>query len=284
VSARRLYRLTLFLLTLIPASALASDFHSPRTMSLGGAGHAAPLLNDAIYLNPSFTSLVQSYGIASSYLKFKGDQDSYGRLYNVSIQDGRTELFQAGVGYTWREDGALVHVGAAKSFIQRVGVGIGTKFFLSRGSLPMAREANISATGVVTEWLQFALVIDNLMQSEESRARDLYREITIGSKVTIMHIAMVYFDPHLVPSMPGGEKLGLETGLEFTIFKDLFARAGFFKNSTVPFQAHRGMGFGLGAGWVGPRISLDYGFQKVMSSLRDLPAATAHSLGVTVFF
>ena len=36
----------------------ASDYQSPRTAALGGAGHASPLLNDAIYLNPSFSSFM----------------------------------------------------------------------------------------------------------------------------------------------------------------------------------------------------------------------------------
>ena len=30
-------------------SALATDYHSPRTAALGGAGRAGPLLNDSIY-------------------------------------------------------------------------------------------------------------------------------------------------------------------------------------------------------------------------------------------
>ena len=50
-----------FTLLLGSAPGWAADFQSPRTAALGGAGHAAPMLNDAIYLNPSFVSFMPSY-------------------------------------------------------------------------------------------------------------------------------------------------------------------------------------------------------------------------------
>src|SRR4051812_23643954 len=68
----------------------ASDFHSPRTAALGGAGHAGPLLNDGVYLNPSFASFLPSYSVSGNLLLFhgpdgpNGDPSYHGRNYNVS--------------------------------------------------------------------------------------------------------------------------------------------------------------------------------------------------------
>src|SRR4051812_25896306 len=72
------------------ASALASDFHSARTAALGGAGRAGPLLNDGIYLNPSFLAFLQSYTFAGQYEWNKGD--AHGRILQASIQDGSSQL------------------------------------------------------------------------------------------------------------------------------------------------------------------------------------------------
>ncbi|MBI4925638.1 MAG: hypothetical protein HY843_06910, partial [Bdellovibrio sp.] len=114
-------------------AAIASDFHSPRTIALGGAGHAGPLLNDAIFLNPSFASFLPTYSFGFNYLSFANQNDigDKGRILNVSIQDGRSEVFQAGAAYTQKSDGSYLHVGASKNFVNRFGFGIGGKFFFN---------------------------------------------------------------------------------------------------------------------------------------------------------
>src|SRR5689334_537537 len=103
-------KLSVVLLLGLCVSANASDFHSPRTAALGGAGHAGPLLNDAIYLNPSYASLLPAYSISANYVAFRGTEtlpdDSHpysGNNFNLSVQDGHTEAFQAGLGYTRRD-------------------------------------------------------------------------------------------------------------------------------------------------------------------------------------
>src|SRR5690606_36618254 len=85
-----------------------SDFHSPRSSALGGSGRAGPLLNDAITLNPSFCSFLPAYSFSANYSFYEGPgyqtpagpNSHSGHVYNLSIQDGRTELLQAGVSLT----------------------------------------------------------------------------------------------------------------------------------------------------------------------------------------
>lgn len=258
----------------------ASDYHSPRTTALGGAGHAGPLLNDAIYLNPSYTSFLPTYGISANYLHFTGPEDLHGHAVNASIQDGRSEMFQAGVGLTLSDDSRSIHVGASRAFVRRVGVGIGGKFIFPRDpSMPSLHDSTLSMTGIVTPWLQTVLVIDNVIESPDERALQMYRETIVATKINVMEIAMLYIDPHFTPHLPGDTQWGYEVGLELSSFRDLYIRFGKFKNAYVPNERRYADGFGLGIGWIGPRLSFDYGYGRVTQTQSSL-----HNIGVTLFF
>jgi hypothetical protein len=262
----------------------SSDFQSPRTLSLGGSGHAGPLLNDAIYLNPSFISFNQTYGLGFSYLKYS-DSNTHGRNLNFSLQDGRTELFQAGVGYTIREEASLINLGISKAVLpNQLAVGVGAKFLFNR-SHESSRDFMVAAAAPVQDWLQLGFSIDNVMESSKGKRQGLYRESIAGSKFNIMNIVLVYFDPHVTPSSELATKWGHETGFEFTVMRDLFLRTGIFQNASQPHQGgYHGSGFSLGGGWVAPRVSIDYGFSKITSSPSLKQRVATHQIGFTAFF
>jgi hypothetical protein len=275
--------------TLLGSISSASDFQSPRTAALGGAGHAGPLLNDAIYLNPSYTSFIRTHGLSYNFLTYRGEtvetpdglSDYYCRNWNVSVLDGSPgSLFQAGVGFTRRNDASLLHIGASKNILERYGIGVGGKFIFPQvGNRERVGETNFSTTALISNWLQTAFIVDNILESAKDRG--YYREYTLGTKINIMSIVLLYIDPHWVPTLPGGQDpWGYEAGIEFPFTIDLFLRAGMYKNSMIPFEALRGNGFGFGAGWLGPRLSLDYSFSRVTSPI----PASAHQFGATLFF
>ncbi len=268
--------------------ALASDFRSPRTDALGGAGHAAPILNDAIYLNPSFASFNTSRSLSLSYLSFGGGvvdtpggiSNFYGNNLNFSVMDGTADsLFQAGVGYTRRHDSSFLHIVASKSFFQRLGVGFGTKFMFPNGTGERITDATASLSGILTNWLQVALIFDNVFQPAPEKG--LYREYILGTKLNVMSILFLYLDPHWVPALASsGDAFGYEAGAEFPFFKEIFLRLGAFRSSTVPYQGQRGNGYSAGVGWLAPRISLDYSYSRVLDPLTSF----SHNFGFTVFF
>lgn len=271
------------------SSAWGSDFHSPRSAALGGSGRAGPLLNDAITLNPSFCSFLPAYSFSANYSFYEGPNYQTptgptvhgGHVYNLSIQDGRTELFQAGVSFTQRRDAAFIHLGLSKAFLKRYSAGLSGKLIRGNVSEQLSPEMVFSASAVFTDWLQIALVGDNLLEQPETAEFGIYREFVLGTKINVMGIVLGYFDPFWAPSLPlesGG--LGFSAGLEFVIFKDFFLRAGNFYNAYVPFQGVRGKGVGLGLGWIGPRISFDYGFQRVFEGRQ----AYSHTFGTTIYF
>lgn len=266
--------------------ALCADYHSPRAIALGGAGHAGPLLNDAVFLNQSFSSFLPTYSIGMNYLAFSGppsagDPAMRGRNYSLSIQDGRTEMFQAGAAYSLRTDGALIHVGISKTIFKYLGVGVGGKFFYNDPSNTGGRDAVFSMTGVVSSWLQAALIVDNLIQSEEGKNHGFYREAVLGLKFNVDGIVLVYVDPHYVADLPEDQRFGQEAGVEFVVMNDFFLRVGQFKNSAIPAQSGaRGRGWGAGFGWIAPRLSLDYGLSRVL----EPRPSTSHTFGATMYF
>lgn len=238
------------------------------------------MLNDSILLNPSYASFLPSYSLGFNYLTHKNDT-SKGKNFSASIQDGRTELFQAGVTYTKLDQDKFIHVGASKTVIQRLGFSLGGKFYFDNPTAKSGKDMVFSMTGIVSESLQAAFIVDNLLETDAGLARNLYREFILGTKINVMGIVLLYFDPHYVPTYPTrGERWGYEAGIEFPLMSDLYLRGGLFKASRIPFQGVRGRGYGLGLGWLAPRISLDYGLQRVIEPV----AATAHVFGATIFF
>jgi hypothetical protein len=277
----------LSLLFFLSIPALASDFQSPRTAALGGAGHAAPMLTDSIYLNPSFTSLLHAQVGSFNYGFYKGgdtlpdgSRAIHGHLMNAAVLDGRNELFEAGVGYTRREDSKYVNVGAAKAVLANLGFGIGGKFIIpNSGNGSTTQDFNASGTLVATQWMVVSFLADNLVDSQGVKNQNLYREFTLGTKFNIQNLMLIYLDPHYAPNVPGSD-FGYENGIELTPFTDLFIRFGMFRSSNIPeLQNARGRGYGFGIGWVGPKISLDYGLKRTLDPVQN----NTHNVGVTIF-
>ncbi|MGK5089934.1 hypothetical protein WDW86_20475 [Bdellovibrionota bacterium FG-2] len=290
----RITSLLVILLSLTPGLGpklgLASDYHSPRTAAIGGAGHAGPLLNDAIYLNPSFGSFMPAYSLSANYLFFKSPRPSgqdfdahHGHTANVSVQDGRSELFQAGVGFTQTDASRIVNIGASKAFLQRYGVGIGAKLLLPfQENRTMIQDGLASVSLIASDWCQVVGVVDNVLETSDGKARGLYREYIAGTKLNIQSMILLYFDPHLAPSVSqlGQPSFGFESGIEFTAMSDLLLRGGIFRDAHVPFVNTRGSGYGLGFGWLAPRVSFDFAMSRISVPF----IATAYTAGMTVYF
>jgi hypothetical protein len=277
------------LLSLCGSAARSSDFQSPRTSALGGAGHANPMLNDAIYLNPSFTSFLPSYSMSGNYAFYGGPSncdgcgpsDPHGHVLNASIQDGRSELFQAGVGVTLLNDRKILDVGASRAVVSKLGVGIGGKWVLPAvDSPPLLWDSMASVTYLPFGWLQLAGIVDNIFDPQSNQAYGMYREFILGTKVNVMSIVLLYFDPHLAPNVPDGNSFGHELGVEFPFMGNLFFRLGNFRYSNVAAISMRASGYSTGLGWVAPSSSFDFSLQRVL----DPVLCNVYSFAMTVFF
>lgn len=254
-------------------TAHAVEFHSPRTLGLGGAGRATPLLNDAIYLNPSYASFAPVYSLSGAYEPFNPG----GRNYNISVQDSRTELFQAGLGFTKREGNSSINVGASKLAVDRLGIGIGSKFIINDETKKMTTDLIFSTSYIGLQWMYSTLVIDNLLGNFD---RTLY----FGFKFIPTQNVNIYLDPFYSPKYAGGNKAGYHFGLEFGLLADFFFRVGKYQDAEVPYLNTRGNGFGLSAGWIGPKINLDYALSRAIQTHRGDALTTVNSFATTIFF
>jgi hypothetical protein len=271
--------LVIFLGIGLSTAAFAVEYQSPRTLALGGAGRGAPLLTDAIYLNPSYSSFVTSYSLAGSYLWF--DQ---GRNYNLSVQDSRTELFQAGMGYTKREGSRAINIGASKNVVNRLGVGIGTKFVLDDVTNDTSSSMSISTSFIATEWMYASLIIDNLFESDSGKAKGLYRDFYLGFKFIPTREVQVYLDPVYSPSYPYGNKAGFSAGIELALMSDFYLRTGKFVDAEVAYLNTRGDGWGVGLGWLGPKVDFEFALHRVTSNHLGTGYHCAHTASMTIFF
>ena len=273
----------LFVSTLfVAARCSAEDFRSPRSQALGGAGHAAPMMNDSIYMNPSFASFLPTYSLSGNWDWYNyGDGNLNGRLWNASLQDGRSELFQAGLAFTRFENGSLVNIGAGKTASKKLGFGLGAKMFwpIADPNGNHVTDMIFSTQFVATTSFQVSFTADNLVQNSVAEQYNFYREFTIGTKYNALGIVSLYYDPHYAPSV-GGTRFGWEGGIEFPLFEDFSLRGGLYKNSKVPSLNNRGDGWGTGLGWMAPRISFDYAFSRETEPLED----SEHTIGTTIYF
>ncbi len=261
---------------LLAFPALAADFHPARTAGLGGAGRAGPLMNDGVYLNPSFLAFLKSYTLGGQYAAYKGDTN--GRILHASLQDGSSDLFAAAFGYTVRQDAKFFHVGVGKAIAPLLSVGLGGKVLIRPNGQKWLMDANFGATYIVSPVLQLAFTVDNILETETKANEGLLREFAIGSRVNIDNIWIIYFDPHLATTAE--DPFGVEIGMEFKMFTDLTLKLGHFRASQIPYLNERGKGYSIGAGWVGPRLSLDAALTRTIEPV----GTSAATLGFTVFF
>lgn len=267
------------LVFLMNSTALSVEFQSPRTQALGGAGRAGPWLTDSIYLNPSFGSYVPIYALTGAYTSYDG-----GRSYNVSVQDSRAEFLQAGAGYTKREQNSVVSLGASHTFAKTLGLGLGSKILIDQPGDKMTSDFILSTSYIALPWAYASVVIDNLMQGQEQKARNLYRTAYLGLKLIPTKKVEFFVDPFVSPDYAGGKKAGYNAGVELGVMNDFFLRLGKYQDAEVPHLNQRGSGFSYGFGWFGPKLSLDYAVQRTLTTHSGGGMNTAHSGSASIFF
>ncbi|MEN9724436.1 MAG: hypothetical protein RJB38_2422 [Pseudomonadota bacterium] len=276
-------KLLIFLLFTWSLLAHSNEFRSPRSASLGGAGHANPLLNEAAYQNPSFASMLPVYSWSAN---FKALAENRGRAYNLSVLDGRSDLFQAVAAYTVRDEYSSLHLGVSKKLAPTLSVGVGGKFFFTKNSSAVQnfRTINASATMQIFDRLQAALILDNLATSSPAVDLALERQAILGTKIRASEHLVFYFDPRasLTKDLNISESpnWGYETGAEISVFKDFYFRLGKFRNISHPDVRKKSDGFGYGIGWVAPRISLDFAVERIQMPLDRL----TYNWGFTLYF
>jgi hypothetical protein len=265
------------------AHAWGPDFQSARTLSLSQGGRAGALMTDTIVMNPSMLGFQPL--VAFSGTGFWQREESSNRGFNLGVVDGKNELFTAGLSFTRARQFNIFHLSAAKKVFQWLSLGAHGKRYSSRSTtpLPAARgitgyDGGLSATvslpkGALPLPLNIALTSDNLLSKSGHEESIGPRQVAVGAKTSVVDVLIFYLDyvQYLPENFPSYGKPSL--GGELSITPELFARVSAF--------GFRERGWGLGAGWLGPRVALNYGYQRQ----NQLPAnrGFTHAISLDVF-
>lgn len=252
---------SLLLTLLIGNNSFALDFVTARTASLGETGRGSALTNDTILLNPSLIGFQPAQAVAGSY-QWKKDKNFY-----LSAVDGKNQWFQAGLSFTRRSDMDFIHLGLAKRITNWMSVGTLVKRYATRSN-SLAKDGRaisgfdggpsfsfILPKSALPVQTQLGLAVDGFMHSKSDEPNVEPRNIGLGAKVNLSEILLIYADyVQYLPQISGAYNsyhAGLELALAGT---ELFGRGGL--------MGFRDTGWTVGAGWVGPRIALNYAYQN----------------------
>jgi len=250
--------------------AFSLDYKSPRTLSLAGSGRAGALLTDTITLNPSLLGFYQIAAVTGAYY-WQNPKQSAAPLFHLSAIDGANPLFGAGFAYTRTSYLDFFHLSAAKKIFETFSVGLHGKRFATRsnsmaaqGSSVVGYDAGVSASYFSKDILpfpfMFSLTSDNLISNSQNQALIGGRQIALGIKFNVYDILVFYGDE--VFEKKFSQKLSTTAGaLELSLGGGFFIRSGISGGNEKS--------WGLGGGWVGPRIAINYGFQKSKSPIDE---------------
>ena len=257
----------------------ALDFQSARTLGMAQSGRAAPLLADVITLNPSTLGFYPISGISGTY----GWQHPSNDLnpFNVGIIDGNNDLFSAGASFTRATSFDFIHLAMAKKVTDIFSLGAHAKRFNNRTTGPGSRadryvgyDFGLSSTIVLSQNqlpipLYIGITSDNLSNAHEGVFGA--RQFGVGLKTNITNIILPYLDYIYYQSKGPIDSQQLNLAAEIAAGADFFLRGGLM---TLDVK-----GWGAGGGWIGPKVGIHYGYQKITS----LDAHFEHSITLDIF-
>ncbi len=247
------------------------DFQSARTLGMSKGGRAGALLSDTVILNPSLLGFYNLAAVSGTYY-WKNPKADRG-IFNVSAIDGTNEYVSAGLAYTNIEKGKLIHLALAKKALPILSFGTHFKRIDDRKE-NIEYDGGLSASfglakDTVSVPFQLSLVADNIRQKFTSITGP--REISISGKANVNDIMLLYLDD-AVRFYKNGDRTSLYSiATEINLGNELYARLGVFRGAEK--------GWSIGGGWVGPKIGLNYGYQKESSTTQE----TRHAATMEIY-
>ena len=261
------------------------DFQSARSLSLAGGGRGGPLLTDTIQQNAAFMGFQQVQSVQGTYnwLNLTPTVPSVTqRVLNFSVMDGKNPYAQGGIALTRRPDFDIIHVAVARKITDWLSVGGIAKRFKAR---PAMEEISGDYTGYdggvslaiapnpvgVAVPVQFGVSVDNLVRRSSDEARMGGRKVAVGMKANLKNILSVYGDfvetfGKNTPTYPH-----YSASAELSLGSEFYARGGLY--------GFKETGWGAGGGWMGPKIGINYGYQKKLTP-RD---GFEHALSIDIY-
>lgn len=250
-------------------------FDGPVSAALGNSGRAAVIPGE-MTLNPASTAFVQGYHATISYRDYAFDPTGKEINLRASMIDSHPEnLFPAAFTFAKNNDDQDFHIGIAKSLLPTLSLGLELERYISDPSVGPKNIENDFSLGLlwaVTPNWGVALVTENLIRTDIA---ELDQAISIATSYNYVNVLRLQLDLTYPTQNNDDDDTILMTGIESHFIPNFPVRLGYRQNNLTNTTF-----WTAGTGWVGPKIAIDYAFEKDVKSNKE----QAHSVDLRIYF
>ncbi len=249
----------------------------PRTLAMCGAMEARININESLYFNPASSAHSRMFSIDTGFAWQHSDLlPGRSDTFYVNAVDTENEMFGGGVGYYKRNIGGLGSEWDVRGmfnkllFANRMGLGVGIHY--TKFNEGVDKKSNLNADfGFIFLLAKKTLIGGTAYNLFGDTNKINTRSIDLGIRHTMWDFFSATFDfeHHFVKKTT------------FTGALELLYKNGIM--ITVSGQKNMNLGnifWGMGLGYVGPKISLIYGTMNAATA----PYSFMHSFSLRVFF
>lgn len=256
--------------------AQAQFFTGPSASGTGGAGRAAIDPGESAFLNPASIALIRRYNISAYYDLGKHPGDGNHHLWGLSLADGSPGSLIAGAFTYVRkktdQPGGVnltqqdIQIALAGSPIERLAIGIAGHRLtdqISNPSLPGTEfnqmNAHIGLLFVPFQNFGVGFVAYDFLPTDDSVPVSVRLRPThaLGLNYVYENSFRARLDLVRPDTMNEGRRIDVMAGIETFLNENFAARVGGKWQETEDRTY-----FTTGFGYIGPRLSFDYSFQK----------------------
>ena len=246
---------------------ISNIFEGPAAVALGGAGLAAKSANESGHMNPATLPLLNGSHFGFVYGAESTGPRAGSNKYHVVIAEATDEVAFPGA-LTYSKVGAFkdsrevslqeIHAAVGFDVSDYVAIGAAAKYLILEGQ-NIQQTSNVnSMVGLLVSphrSFGFAFVYDDFMDSNEI---PMTSTLGLGAHYVFDRVLRIRFDTELPQRDNPSRNVIIKTGLE-TLFlaKDVNLRFG-YRWDQVRSQRFASMGLG----WLGPRLGLNYAYEK----------------------
>jgi hypothetical protein len=252
-----------------PVSAPAQYFAGPITQAQGGGGRAALSSTEGPSLNPASVAHFKAFTLSGYYSYGDLAQNTPQRTISGVLVDNNSEsIVPAALTYSNRKIGipgstsqnteSNWEFSVAKFLFPQFSMGLTARYFISTPVSGSEESLVNSTVGFLwTPWqsLGIGLVSYNFVNNHKLGVVD--PSTGLGINYIFADIVRVKLDTVLAGRSNPKGLLDTSMGFEFILANEVFLRAG-YQWATFSEKDLLGVGFG----WDGPKLGIDYSFQK----------------------
>lgn len=265
-------RPTIIFLLLCGTMARAEVFNGAISKALAGGGRAGLPGMESVFLNPALVPLVRASELSAYYNDGYVGRGAHRNAYGVGVVDAEKDVYFPGALHYIRTrdtgraagavDGELWHLGFGKNVSEILAVGISAyriEYEVKDDRSYTQWNGSIGALFLLRENLGLAYVLDNVAKPGSETPAGLREDMKQGIGLFGSVAAMVRLrgDVWRVEKHNPKQKLGYAFSVESMTSQWLLFRVGYRREELADARFYT-----AGFGFNGPRLRVDYAFEK----------------------